>query len=288
VSVFLKPLGWNGIHSQIPLEWDVIVKEAKHLIFEEGLRPVLEFRWQNPKKVLEAEKQRAFIFSQLIKETGKTPKTIKTPRYLRVIASKYHITAFSTDSSTHAEGAILICNQCGALLLFRFFPNSFCDKNQLADFFTTLQCHSSGYSEDSWAIQDITFILPQHFSLKTFSFSLGVSQLIFTSKSTALKLCRIASASEQLKQTSLADLFTSFSGADPEGLFAVNDNTLQFNHQPHLIERLYSRLKRQKPYRWAIIEHFSHKNRILGIVMESRKPFEPGMKEMIHKNYGIF
>ena len=281
-----KKVSWNKLHCIVPNNWQAIVKNKSHLIFEQDLSPVLEIRWTRSSGKISPEKQVEQLWAVISKESGGSLIPVTSPLFLDTVKNKYRILTFSRTGQKEPEGAILSCRKCATLILVFFFTRSHgAEKTDL--FFKNLDCHSYLNGNGRWHIQDYTFIAPEHFELDTFSFSFGVSKISFKHKNRRLKLCRLAPASEHLRRASFAELFSAFSTSTPEDYQAVDKSTLLFSHQPTLTERLVARLKRRTVYRRAYFKHLAADDRIIGALLEGSSPVEQSALDTLWRSYTI-
>ncbi len=283
----VKPVGWNGIHFHLPQDWDVTVKGNCHLIIEQALQPFLEFRWQkkghHPSKKSHAE----FILSQLHKETKKRPQIIESPQFLQPLPPHFEVSAFSLDGLADPSGAVITCRNSGTLILFQFFNITPSSAKSLLCFFKTFNCCMEDEQNSSWSIDDLTFLLPQHFTLDRYSFSLGLTQFHFKSRGSDLKLCRLATASKHLERSTFKNLFAHFNGGDPENCTVIDNNTLVMNSSPSLGDRLLWAIKRKKIHHWGKFCYFTDQDKILGLYLASSQPLDRDQVTLLDRNYGF-
>ena len=119
-----KLIAWNGLRLVIPQQWETIVRDNHHLIFEMDLHPLLELRWQRSSIGGNSEKKTAAILAQLEKETGTPLTLVKTPAPLGALRKAYDVAAFAMGASGFPDGAVLICQSCATIILIRFFPGA--------------------------------------------------------------------------------------------------------------------------------------------------------------------
>jgi hypothetical protein len=282
-----QEIGWNGLHLSIPSTWDTIVRDHRHLIFEQDLRPVLELRWEPPASPRQCRKRSDRIIAQLQKEASRPLVPLDAPPSLGSLKERYHIKIFGHSNSATSECALLACRGCGALMLMKFYPQFYHPVMTDQTILDSLVCWHGENSNSNWAVHDITFRLPEQFSLNSHSFKFGLSSLLFSDKKTKLRLCRLAPASEHLKRNSFKELFASFSRSGPEHQVVIDENTLQFSKIPGITERIIARLRRRKPYVLARFNHVTGYDRIIGFMFESSRPIQPDMVQALQEHYGI-
>jgi len=284
---FAQAIGWNGVQISIPSSWDTIVRDLRHLIFEQDLRPVLELRWEPPASPRQCRKRSDRIIAQLQEEASHPLAPIDSPPSLGNLTERYHIQFFARSDSATSECALLACRGCGTLILLKFYPQFYHPVVSDPNILDNLVCWHGDNSNGDWKVHDITFRLPGPFSLDSHSFKFGLSSLLFSDKTTQLRLCRLAPASEHLKRNSLQELFASFSKSGPEQQVIIDQYTLQFSKIPGITQRIIARLRRRKPYVLARFNHVKGYDRIIGFMFESSQPIQPGMVQAIQEDYGI-
>ena len=283
-SHVIKPIGWNGIYCSLPEHWDIIVKGNCHLIIEQDLHPLLELRWQD--KIQPEKKNTDFILSQLNRETEKQLELTKPPDFLQSLHHRFKLTTFTLDA-THPAGAVITCRQCGTAVLFQFFNTTASLAAPLLSFFESLTCCLEDKQDSYWAIEDLRFKIPQHFTLDSYAFSFGLTKFSFKNRGSNLKFCRLAGASKHLSRYTFTHLFANFNGSISDECTVINSNTLILDTPPSLGDRLLKIIKRKKIYRWAKFHHFADRDKILGIHLESRQPLDRQQLALIERDYGF-
>ena len=272
----IRPIGWNGIACLLPEDWNVIVKGNAHLIIEQNLQPLLEFRWHTGSRSSATATHGGRILSRIKEETGKTVELLNPPDFLEGLAGAYEVCAFRLDQQLSPAGAILTCRTCSTPFLFHFFSTSTGSVERLNSFFSTFACCQPEVERRGWAIEDLNFKIPGSFALDTYSFSLGLARLSFKTSAASLKLIRLSSGSQHIRQHSFAQLFANFHGAGLNHATRLDDSTLLLDLSPSLRDILLRTITRKKIYRWAKFAYYPEKDKILGIHLESSRP--PGQR----------
>jgi hypothetical protein len=281
----IRPVGWNGIYCCLPVHWDIIVKGNCHLIIEQDLHPLLEFRWQD--KAQPAKKNNTdVILSQLNRETDKQLEIIKPPQFLQTLHHRFELSTFTLDAA-HPAGAVITCRKCGTAILLQFFNTTASLIEFLFSFFESFTCCPEDKQASYWAIEDLTFKIPQHFTLDSYSSSFGLTKFSFKNRDTNLKFCRLSGASKHLSHYTFTHLFANFNGRTSDECTVIDSNTLILDTPPSLGDRLSKIIKRKKIYRWAKFHRFADRDKILGIHVESRQPLERPQLALIEKDYGF-
>ena len=283
----IRPIGWNGIFGFVPSHWDIIVKGNCHLIIEQALHPLLEFRWQNKDQRASKRNHADFILSRLNRESARQLRTIKPPQFLQALEPRFELTAFTFDDTPHPSGAVITCRRCATAILFQFFNTAADSTEPLFSFFESFTCCPEDQQNIFWAIDDLTFKIPPRFSLDTFSFSFGLTKFAFKNRITNLRFCRLAGASKHLSRYTFTSLFANFNSTASDECTIIDSKTLILDTSPSLGDRLCKLLKRKKIYRWAKFRHVTDLDKILGIHIESQQPLDRQELALIDKNYGF-
>ncbi len=280
-------ISWNGLHLAIPITWDTIVRADRHLIFEQDLRPALELRWEIPPAKRDSHNQRAKIISQLQSEANRPLREMETPVSLAGCSAAFAVQCFTYSSSSGSECALLTCKACSRSILLKFYAQFHELPEKDSKIIDSLTCWHGGETDSPWSIHDISFRLPKGFSLHSHSFRFGLSRLSFSSRTAQLTLCRLAPASEHLKQRTFQELFGAFAQSDPEDHEIIDTYTLQYDRIPGMSERLVSRIRRRKPFLTARFNHLVTHDRITGFLLESSQTIQPETVQIIQDSYGI-
>jgi hypothetical protein len=279
------PLVWNGIRFSIPLSWEPIVKGNSHFIFESGLKPVLEIRWENAVKN-DPEESLAAVFSELSKKKAEPPIRVKPPVFLANISGQFRLSCYGRANLAQPEGACIVCKECGTIILVHFFPDLLGHSDELSTIFQGLDCHHQ-MKHHPWTILDITFRPPESFELDRFSFDYGMSRIEFKNKTSALTLYRLAPASKHLEGSSLGTLFSVFSQTGPDSHQSNDRYTVVHSNRPGLGARLLSYIGKKQPYTWSRFTHVKQADRILGICLKSSLPLIQDHIDTIRDSYEI-
>jgi len=282
-----KLIAWNGLRLVIPQQWETIVRDHRHLIFEQDLHPILELRWHQSGKGGDSEKKTHDILAQLEKETGKPVTLAETSTPLGALQPSYDVTAFSLGASGFPDGAVLICQSCATIILIRFFSGAEDWLAKESNPFQTLSCHLPHGKEPTWAIQDFSLQLAEDFHLDTYTFAFGMSRILFRSSSTDVVFFRLAPASTHLKKSSFEELFRRFNDSTHPIEKGAREHSLVARHSPHLLQHLLARLRRKKPFTWSHFQHLPEYDRILGLHLTASHPIKQELTNFLLSSYGI-
>jgi hypothetical protein len=152
----------------------------------------------------------------------------------------------------------------------------------------SLQDHRND-DQTAWTVFDIHALLPKAFQLNHYRFIPGNYELEFSNGFQIVKLFRWAPASVFLSQADLSQFAANALELKRESLVTTSflehpaeewrSNTIAGWHN-----WLY-RFKRKPAFHWLRVWHVLEKNRILGIRLDSKKPFDTDMVTCICTNY---
>jgi len=291
VAGMLKDIDWNGIHISVPSTWELGRIDTRYLFFDTHVGPAMEIKWGPVKGRFSHRSHLKKLVAQQKHHPGRSLEEWHLPSVWENALSNFIAKGFSWQSGAeNGRGAILYCPVCKTALMFQIFniAGHMTDK-AILDMLKSLQDHRDD-GQTAWTVFDIHALLPRTFQLDTFQFKPGIYELAFSDRFQTVKLFRWAPASAFLSQANLSR-FTA--------------NALEFNHEnlvttsflehPAVEWRsntmagwytwLY-RFKRKPSFHWLRVWHVVEKNRILGIRLDSKKPFDRDMVADICVNYG--
>ncbi len=277
---------WNGLFFDIPQSWDVIVKDTRHLILEADLKPLLEIRWQSGasgESVQNFEK----VAAKLCRSGDLAPSSLQPGKLGDDLPKNFHIKHFDSGRSQLESVLLLTCSTCAAAVLVKIYEAFQVKRAAHPYVLGSLGCHVDDRQPQKWQIQDFYFYVPDGFELKSTSFRLGLANLFFTSKVSELSFFRLAAAARHMQDSSLAEIFASLCSAPPTDQHDQGLSTLHYYYNPGAVEKIWSTLRRKKPYRAAALTHFPHRDRILGYTISSSRPVGDRLKSAIENGYGI-
>ena len=165
------------------------------------------------------------------------------------------------------ESLLLVCRQCGTTILIGLHRKSFDWLATNTSLMQSIRCCPSDEASAPWQIQDFFFAVPNGFELDSCSFQFGISDLRFTQKCADLRICRLAPASQHLKQRPFKELFATFCSAPLESMQVVDARTLRYLSSANAIGRIWHRIRRKRPFKQAAFTHFPDHDRILGFMV---------------------
>ncbi len=282
-----KAVAWNGISLDYPADWDPIISGETHILFEKDFNPVFELRWQKQKN--SGRVSLDTILSRITKEAGLpelTPIPIPWKRY----TENFAIRLLGNHDNTTPEAAIFICRECKTTLLFYFF-NELIEKQKqiILQLLSSVSCHRDNDCHDiCWKIQDFQVLLPDTFEISGHNFGAGLTRLSFVHSGLTMHLCRMASASQRLKDSSLLNLMNLLGDIEvSQAKSQLQENEVSHRSYPSLLQQIRSRMKRKAPFHWVILRHHPELDRLSGLFFYDKKPIPETLVSVIENNYEI-
>lgn len=284
----VKDIHWNRLTLSIPASWETIVKSPRHLIFEHELSPLLEIRWKKAgKKGKRASRRHT---ETIVKQFDHppTPSGVQNchPEISASLSKHFDITVLDMNPDG-VPSLLLICRKCGTTILIGLHRKSFEWLGKNTAVLKSLHCRHGGEETEYWQIQDFFFSIPDGFELDSCSFQFGISNLLFKNKQADLRICRLAPASEHLNRSDFKALFAAFCSAPLESMQVVDVRTLRYHTSPAIIDQIWQRLRKQRPFRQASFSHFPDSDRILGYMIAAKHPPSADVEEQLENGYGI-
>lgn len=289
ISHLIKDLHWNGIHLQLPRNWEVIFSGKNHLLLENDFHPILELRWNNATKE-SIPKQKKRIEKQMARELPGSIYEIETPQKFHQLPANFETFWYSRHEHGDASTAILSCKTCPTLVLLRFHEYHQDISVTLYQILSSLRCHPHGSTGQlqPWTIQDLHFTLPESYSLKNYTIGAGFTSLTFSEPGTTLHVCRLATAAERLKKHDMISILGLLLDTEPEiSELEVLSTALIYSRKPSIPRQIFMRIKRRKPFCWAKIWHDNVNDRLLALIIESIRPIDQDKAHVILESYEI-
>ncbi len=284
-----RSIGWNAITLSCPMEWEAIVSGDTHLLFEKDFQPVLELRWHEEKR-----HNKRSIDATLLKIAGETglPILDLLPPHWNKLSKTYAVKLLTGNDTQEVTAAILICKSCGTTLLLYFFcPPSTKNQSEIAQFLSSICCHTENNTPNKlWAVQDFRIRIPTSFRLTGHNFGAGLTRISFTDSDSSLNmhLCRLAGASQRLKASSMATLLNLLGDVALEEEEVLHlENTVSHCSTPSLVQQIRIRLKRKQPFHQIILRHHPEQDRLSGLFFFDKKPIPEETTQPILESYEI-
>lgn len=278
-----RHIAWNGVCLDIPCAWDARVSGQRQLIFEKDFEPQLQIRWEN----VEKQSPRALRgrLQKFAAQMGPLVKEDNFPPELQPIKDAFDLVACFHKERGKFAGGILLCPDGHTLVLFQLLAHEPALLQEVNSCLTTLSC--PGNTGSMWCIQDFSLAIPGSFTLKDYTFAAGLTRLSFTSSDLFLQTCKLGPADRRLAQQSLAEILITLSDAKDLDIFTEADNSCSGYRNPTIPRQIVFRLRRQNPFIRAKIWHDAGRNRLLAVVLSSKRPIPIATVQNICSRYEI-
>lgn len=271
-----------------PARWETIISGTTHLLFEENFQPVFELRWQKQQK--QSKQSRDATLQTIAEETGLLVQDSLPPPWQK-LRDTYALKLLADNDTRECKAAILICKECGAILLLYFF-HDLATRHQwdLAQVIASISCHGQHDTETTlWAIQDFQILLPKSFTLSGHNFGAGLTRLSFSASGLTMHLCRLAGASQRLQSSSMLTLMNLLGDLNiPEGDAQQWESEVRHFSTPSIFQQIRSRMKRKPPFHWVTLRHHPEHDRLSGLFFFDKKPIPAPLVTSILNSYEIF
>ena len=292
MALSFKQIAWNGIQFSIPNAWELVRVDSHHLTFGNHGNPTMEIKWNTFKG--------RFSHRAQLKKITKGPKSHPSKKIIKWQLPPNWQQALATYSSqgfrwqtnaTSGHGAILYCPVCKkAIILQMFNIHKRLSDPKILQLLKTLSDHREDGCT-AWQVYDIQALLPKSMRLSQYRFNPGNHELAFSDKAMLVRFFRWAPASALLAQTSLSAF-----AADTLNLSERRSWTTSIQGYPavewyHQKEsgwyRYLVRWGIKPAFKWVTVWHVEASNRILGISIESKKPFKPNHMSQLSDSYRL-
>lgn len=279
-------IGWNGLLFKLPSSWEVIVSGPSHLLVEHDFNAVLEMRWHSssqlsPEDVL-ATTLRHFA------TTKNAARKITLPQEFAGFKHTNVVTGLSWHEGNKLDGLIWQCRKCHTVHFCHLLQHSGTVTNDVVALLESIQCHADIAAPSIWSIQDFQLVLPASFHFSDFTFAAGLSRLAFYNDNLQLQFCRLAPATTRLAEDSLPHILGTLSGGLlPNEIIYETGHLYECQNTPSTSHQLFSRLRKQRPFRWGRIWHDVLHNRLLAVIAESRQAIDRITVQTLCTHYEI-
>lgn len=271
-------LSWNHILVYYPSDWQVRVVGPESVAFEIGFSPVCQIRWTslNGKRGCIADSK---IFPNLQQYTPEE----SLPRGLHHFTSSLNALTIYCDQKGLVRGGSFVKAQ-----LKLFFQIIVEETAQFQNIFRMLESLES-IDQDGpvpYRFESCQFMIPAGFILTSHRFSPGSVQLDFRRKNELLRVCHLGSASRRLKTDSPSALLADITSGEGQVVVETHELSERFR-SPSLLQQLFFRLRRQKPFFAAILKHHPQTNQLCCALLSSTATINRiEFQKMVH-DHGI-
>ena len=282
-----KEIAWNGIRFRVPLSWEIARIGARHLILEEDSDPAMEVKWgfiQGRFSHRVYLKRLGAFRSRQLKKT--ITEWVLPEKWEKALAG-FQARGFSWQTQKKGgRGVILYCSMCHNAALIQFFHSKSSTSGKIPlEVLGTFQDHR----EDGltlWAVYDIRAVVPAYFKLVGHRFETGNYELTFAHRDQKIFLYRWAPASILLAERGLkqfAEAISDFSAGEPVPVNMDGGPAVELSLSPRI--KWLSRFRVKPCFHWLGLWHLEKKNRILGVKMQGKRPFDIQMLDRVCVGY---
>lgn len=271
-------LSWNHILVHYPSDWQVRVVGPESIAFEIDFSPVCQIRWTslNGKKGRVADSK---IFPNLQQCTPEE----SLPRNLHHSTSSLHALTIYCDQNGLVRGGSFVKGH-----LKIFFQIIVQETAQFLNIFRMLESLESIDQDNPvpYHFESCQFMIPAGFILTSHRFSPGSVQLDFSWKNQLLRVCYLGSARRRLTTDSPSDLLANITSGVGQVAVETSELSERFRH-PSLLQQLFFRLRRQKPFFAAILKHHPPTNQLCCALLSSTTAIHRSQFQKMVHDHGI-
>ena len=288
-----KEIAWNRLHFKIPATWEIGQIGARHLMLEDNSGSTMEVKWGPIKGKFSHSAHLKRLSALHRKALQKTVSEWQLPIDWENALSDYQASGFTWQGQTTiGQGVILYCSSCRNATLIQFIqPKSVKTAKIPLEILKTFNDHRED-DQVLWRVFDIRAIIPKNYNLVNHRFETGKYELGFADSVQKINLYRWAPASVLLSQQDLrhfAGTMPAFSSSNPTAGIIEGCQTVKWSQTPRFKWlRWASRLKPKPSYQCWRLWHVEEKNRILGVKMQGKRPFDNNLLNRICTNYESF
>lgn len=277
-------ISWNGIMLRIPATWDERVTGKHHLVFENDFQPQLQIRWQ--KSGYQRPEILAKRLQQFIGRSGAVIPEDLLPLSLRQLKVQFDGLSCYQGESGRIEGGMFSCTKNGTLLLFQLLAMGPDFLAEAADCLATISFPLR--SDKLWQVQDFSLTVPASFQLRDYGFGAGLTRLSFCDAACTLQTCILGPADIRLGQQPLDQILFSLTGSPHLKTVSREDGSFCKGYRnPSILNQILLRLRREKPFIRNRIWHDAAANRLLAVILSSKRPISTEMIDTICSRYEI-
>jgi hypothetical protein len=273
-------VGWNGLRMTVPANWETRVDGHRRLLFEKAFEPLLQVRWE------QAGKYGLKKLPHRLKGLFPPPDHPIPEKELSSCWKSLgrQVTGLSCygRSGNRIRGGFWVCGHCGTVVLFQCLEEK--SAEMIATSLGTLLCH--GEESTLWRVQDFSLTTPADFALRSYTFAAGLTRLSLTSAIQQLDTCRLAGADQRLARQTLPAILQTLAGAEDLQLSSDDLGTrCDGIRSPTILGQIRLRLRRVQPFIRARIRHDLETNRLLALVLGSKRPIPSNDLDILDRAY---
>lgn len=275
-------VGWNGLRMTVPADWETRVDGHRRLLFEKEFQPLLQLRWE------QAGKSGSKNLPRRLKGLFPPPDQPIPEKELgscwqQLAGQVFGLSCYGRSGNT-IRGGFWVCDHCGTVILFHCLEDTPQSSEMIATSLGTLFCH--GEENTLWRVQDFSLTTPADFTLRNYTFAAGLTRLSLTSAIQQLDTCRLAGADQRLARQTLPAILQTLAGAEDLQVSSDGQGTrCDGFRSPTILGQIRLRLRRVQPFIRARIRHYPETNRLLALVLGSKRPIASNDLDTLDRAY---
>lgn len=284
-----KEVAWNGTRFTVPRSWQPGRIGPRHLILESGAGPAMELKWGPVRGRFSHAAHLRRMSTR--REVPVRPWPLPAD-WVRAL-ERFECTGFAWEAGAEsARGAILYCRDCRTASLVQFFASR--DTPAPHPRSAEVLAGFADHREDGrrlWAVFDIRALMPEELRLVRQRFEVGRFRVELAARGRRLSLLRWAPAAALLAPGGLTAFAQAQAGPGP-----MEFRPLDTAGHPGVEGRVpapagaFARVRvalGMTADRRARFWHLAARNRILGVVLEGRRPIAAEEMEAVCDSYGL-
>ena len=292
-----KLVAWNGVSLRVPPQWEISSLATSYLQLEDGLGPVLEFKWQKVKGRFSHQNHLKKLAQHSRSKAGVNFRQTSLSEKWRQALDHFEVQAFEWQGAEiGGKGVVLYCPASQQASLLQFYHKR--DRDDSMVQLEVLNSFRDSCKEDmvKWSLFGLQAFVPKQFELVRYGFQPGHYQLEFQGPRERIYLNRWGPADLLLRDGNLRHWFeercrefgwgdlASIGEHSYHGKPALSGKSRDTNS---MALRIWARIVRKLPNLWIRIWHLSSQNQILGVTARSLIPMDENLLEEICRNYDM-
>jgi hypothetical protein len=275
-------VGWNGLRMTVPTTWETRVDGHRRLLFEKEFQPLLQLRWEQAGKY--GPKKLSLRLKDLFPPPDQPIAEKELGSCWQQLGRQVSGLSCYGRSGDKIRGGFWVCDHCGRVILFHCLEDTAQSGEMIATSLGTLFCH--GEENTLWRVQDFSLTTPADFVLRSYTFAAGLTRLSLTSSIQQLDTCRLASADQRLARQTLPAILQTLAGAEDLQVSSDGQGTrCDGIRSPTILGQIRLRLRRIQPFIRARIRHDLETNRLLALVLGSKRPIPQSDLDTLDRAY---
>jgi hypothetical protein len=286
-------IAWNGISFSKPAVWEIATIGRNYLMIGTHAYPRMEIAWGATQKSGSRQRDIKKLQSRICKQHPTSVDSWTPSSGWLEALSAYETSGFSSKNAERISyGLIVSCLSCQRISLIQFFQNADEPENSHAvarKVLSSFLDHATGNNQQ-WAVFDVRATLPTVFQIKTYKFSAGYMEMVFSRRGQQISLYRWSPASVLLSGRSFPDFADSLSLYPDSSSKIIRDpKWIEWEHSPSsgLWTRFAAVLPGSFSHHRILIRHDKENNRILAIKANSRHAMDASLFDQIFSSYEI-